>query len=382
MSVSGHGPHSGRRSAEHREVVVIGGGQAGLAVGYFLAKQGRDFTILEATGEPGAAWRARWNSLKLFTSARYTGLPGLDFPGHPDRYPLRDEVADYLGDYARRFALPVELDSPARSVSKADGRYLVTLDERVYTADQVVVATGPFQAPFVPALAQGLDQHVQQLHSSDYRSPDAKSRGAVLVVGGGNSGFQIAEELAAAHEVHMSIGSRQKPLPQRMFGRDLFWLLDTTGLIHKSVETRIGRRLADRDTLIGPRPGKRVRRYGLRMHGRTVDAVGRTVSFDDGSQLDVGSVVWATGFRVDHSWIDAPVFDDEGRLVHRRGVTASPGLYFVGLTWPHTRGSALIGFVKDDAEYIAREISAFRPDDHAEPAAELAPARGAGASAE
>jgi putative flavoprotein involved in K+ transport len=373
MSVTESGQHTGGMSAERREVVVIGGGQAGLAVGYFLGKQGRDFTILEAASEPAAAWRARWDSLKLFTSARYSGLPGLHFPGDPDRYPLRDEVAHYLSDYAQRFELPVELSSPVRSVSRADGRYLVTLDDRAYTADQVVVATGPFQVPFVPAVARGLDPEVQQLHSSGYRSPDATSEGPVLVVGGGNSGFQIAEELSGTREVHMSIGSRQKPLPQRVLGRDLFWLLDTTGLIRKSVETRIGRRLAGRDTLIGPRPRTRVRRYGLQLHGRAVEAAGRTVSFADGSGLDVGSVVWATGFRTDHSWIDVPVFDDGGRLVHRRGVTDSPGLYFVGLTWQRTRGSALIGFVADDAEHIADQISAFGPAGDRAPRDEAAP---------
>jgi putative flavoprotein involved in K+ transport len=317
--------------------------------------------------------RARWDSLKLFTSARYSGLPGLEFPGDPDRYPLREEVADYLADYAQRFELPIELSSPVRSVAKADGHYLVTLDDRAYLADQVVVATGPFQVPFVPALARGLDPAVQQLHSSGYRSPVAISEGPVLVVGGGNSGFQIAEELSGTHAVHLAIGSRQKPLPQRVLGRDLFWLLDRTGLIRKSVETRIGRRLAGRDTLIGPRPRTRVRRYGLHLHGRAVAAAGRTVGFDDGSRLDGGSVVWATGFRTDHSWIDVPVFDARGRLVHRRGVTDSPGLYFVGLTWQYTRGSALIGFVADDAEHIAAKIGAFGPAGDRGPTDEAAP---------
>jgi putative flavoprotein involved in K+ transport len=348
-------------TAGRREVVVAGGGQAGLALGYLLSQQGRDFTILEAAAEPAAAWRERWDSLKLFTSARYNGLPGLAFPGDPGRYPSRYEVIEYLTDYARRFDLPVELDSRVRSLSKANGKYLVALDDRTYEADQVVVATGPFQVPFVPALAERLDGDVLQLHSSGYRSPDAVSEGLVLVVGGGNSGFQIAEELSRTHEVHMSIGSRQKPLPQRVLGRDLFWFLDATGLIRKSVESRIGRRLAGRDTLIGPRPRTRVRRHGLQLHGRAVDAEGSVVSFDDGSRLEVGSVIWATGFRTDHSWIDVPVFDEDRRLVHRRGVTASPGLYFIGLTWQFTRGSALLGFVKDDAEHIAREIDAFRP---------------------
>ena len=233
---------------------MIGGGQAGLALGYFLSQQGRDFTILEAAADPGAAWRQRWDSLKLFTSARYNALPGLPFPGAPDRYPSRDEVVDYLADYARRFELPVELDSRVRLLSKPNGAYLVALDDRSYAADQVVVATRPFQVPFVPALAERLDERVLQLHSSDYRSAGGVSNGPVLVAGGGNSGFQLAEELSRAHDVHIAIGSRQTPLPQRLLGRDLFWWLDLSGLLRTSVESRIGRRLSGRETLIG-RPG-------------------------------------------------------------------------------------------------------------------------------
>jgi putative flavoprotein involved in K+ transport len=350
------------------EVVVVGGGQAGLAIGYFLARLGRDFTILEAAAEPAAAWRERWDSLRLFTSARYDGLPGLAFPGDPDRYPGRDEVVEYLTGYARHFDLPVQLDSPVRAIRRTGATYLVELDDRAYEADQVVVATGPFQVPFVPAIAERLDPAVVQLHSTEYRSPGAIPDGLVLVVGGGNTGFQIAEEVSASREVHLSIGSRQTPLPQRLLGRDLFWYLDRTGLIRKTVHSRIGRRMEGRDTLIGSTPRGIRRRHGVRIHGRAVDANGSTVSFSDGTTLDVRTVIWATGFRVDHSWVDAPVFDDAGRLVHRRGVTDSPGLYFLGLTWQHTRGSALLGWVKDDAEHIAHHINRFRPA-HAEPPA-------------
>ena len=268
----------------------------------------------------------------------------------------------YLADYARHFDLPVELSSRVRSIRKANGAYLAEFDDRTYEADQVVVATGPFEVPFVPAIAARLSPDVVQLHSSAYRTPTAIPRGPVLVVGGGNTGFQIAQELAGSHDVHLSIGSRQTPLPQRILGRDLFWYLRATGLIRKTAASRIGRRMAGRDTLIGSRPGILRRRYGVELHGRSVEAAGSTVTFSDGTRLDARSVIWATGFVVDHSWIDAPVFDDNGRAIHQRGVTESPGLYFLGLSWQHTRGSALLGWVKDDAQYIAEQISAFRPD--------------------
>jgi putative flavoprotein involved in K+ transport len=355
-SLTEHQQLSDGTDVTRREVVVVGGGQAGLAIGYHLARQGRDFTILEAAAEPAAAWRQRWDSLRLFTPARYDSLPGLAFPGDPNRYPSRDDVAAYLTDYARHFGLPVELDSPVRAIRKTGDRYLIELDDRAYEADQVVVATGPFQVPFVPPIAERLGPEVVQLHSTAYRSPDALPGGRVLVVGGGNTGFQIAEELSGTREVHLSIGSRQTPLPQRILSRDLFWYLDTTGLIRKTTDSRIGGRMAGRDTLIGSTPWGLRRRHGVEFHGRAVDAAGSTVTFSDGTKLRVEAVIWATGFWIDHSWIHVPVFDDDGRLVHRRGVTESPGLYFLGLSWQHTRGSALLGWVKDDAEHIAQQI--------------------------
>jgi putative flavoprotein involved in K+ transport len=343
---------------DRREVIVVGGGQAGLAIGYFLAQQGRRFTILEAAGTPAAAWRARWDSLRLFTPVRYDSLPGRAFPGHPDAYPGRDDVVAYLTDYAVDCDLPVELDSAVRAVRPCDDGYLVELDDRTYEAEQVVIATGAFQVPRVPALAERLDADIVQLHSTEYRRPQDVAAGPVLVVGGGNTGFQIAEELARSHQVHLSIGSRQTPLPQRILGRDLFRYLDATGLMGKTTASRIGQRMQDRDTLIGSSPRAARRRHGIRLCGRTVDASASEVRFDDDSRLTPSTIIWATGFALDHSVVHVPVFDDVGRLAHRRGVTTSPGLYFVGLPWQHTRGSALLGWVKDDAEHLAQHIAA------------------------
>ena len=344
---------------DHRDVVVVGGGQAGLAVGYFLKRQRRRFAILDAADAPAAAWRERWDSLRLFTPARYDSLPAEPFPGDPDHYPTRDEVVDYLTGYARRFELPVELDSRVRRIRpRGGGGHLVELDDRTYETECVVVATGPFEVPRIPPVAAKLSAGVVQLHSSAYRTPADLPPGTVLVVGGGNTGFQIAEELAATRDVHLSIGTRQAPLPQRILGRDLFRVLVATGLMSKTADSRIGRRVKERETLIGSSPRAARRRHGIRLHPRTRDAEGAAVTFSDGSSLSVDGVVWATGFGIDHSWIEAPVFDDAGRLVHQRGVTASDGLYFLGLPWQHTRGSALLGWVKDDAEHIAGHIAA------------------------
>ena len=356
----------------HYDVVVVGGGQAGLAIGYLLAREGRQVTILEAAEAPASAWRTRWDSLRLFTPVRYDSLPGRPFPGHPDTYPGRDDVVAYLTDYARDFALPVELDSTVRAVRRGDRGYLVELDDRTYEADHVVVATGPFQIPRVPALAERLDADIVQFHSSAYRTPGDVPAGRVLVVGGGNTGFQIAEELSRSHEVHLSIGARQTPLPQRIAGRDLFRYLEATGLMGKTADSRIGQRMKDRETLIGSSPRAARRRHDIHLRGRTLDVSGPEATFSDGTRLEASSVVWATGFGLDHSWIHAPVFDANGRLIHKRGVTASPGLYFLGLPWQHTRGSALLGWVKDDADYLARQISAMPPtqaplNEHAAP---------------
>jgi len=342
----------------HIEVAVVGGGQAGLAIGYHLKQREHRFAIFERAGQLAPAWRERWDSLTLFTSRRYSALPGLPFPGDPDGYPTRDEVIAYLERYAETFGLPIELSSEVEELDRGDdGRFRLAFGERTISADQVVVATGPFQTPYIPNLAEKLSGDLFQSHAVGYRRPDDVPDGTVLVVGGGNTGFQIAQELAATHKVVLSVGSRQKPLPQRVLGRDLFWWLTKARILDKTVDSRLGRKLSTRDTLIGSKPRELTRRYGVELRPRVVDAEGRKVGFEDDSEVDADSVIWATGYRPDYSWIKLPIFEEDGRPRHRRGVTDAPGLYLLGLTWQYTRGSALIGFVKDDAEFIAEKVA-------------------------
>jgi putative flavoprotein involved in K+ transport len=337
-------------------VAVIGAGQAGLAVSYFLRQQGREIVILERADQVAPQWRERWQSIKLFTPRSHDSLPGMQFPGAPDGYPSGAEVVAYLEAYAQTFDLPIRFGTDVHALRQdGDGFVLQTSGGDVF-ADHVVVAAGPFQQPRVPDFARSLSDEVVQIHSTRYRSPSELPAGRTLVVGGGNTGYQIAQELAATREAHLAVGGRQMPLPQRLLGRDVFWWLTKTGLINKTVETRLGKRLAGRDTLVGSSP-RNAKRQGITMRPRVTGASSRSVAFSDGSDLEVDVVVWATGFTNDYSWIDPPITDAGGNVLHRRGQTNIPGLFMLGMPWQYTRGSALLGWVKDDAQFIAQRIA-------------------------
>jgi putative flavoprotein involved in K+ transport len=359
------------------DAVVVGGSQAGLAMAWHLGRQGLRFVVLEAGPELGHVWRSRWDSLKLFTPAQYDALPGMAFPAPADTYPTKEPVADYLRAYAKAFDLPVRLNARVTELRRPqDGTFEVrTAADDTFRARQMVVATGPFQVPFVPPMASKLDASVTQVHSADYRNPQALPEGPALVVGGGNSGFQIAEELAATRQVDLSIATKAPMLPQRLAGRDLFWWLTRWGLLRVTVDSRLGRRMSRREFVIGSNR-RRLARAGVRFRPRLVDAEGRTVRFADHGLLeDVGVVVWATGYRSDYAWIDIPGVVREGHVVHRRGVTDVPGLYFLGLSWQHTRGSALLGFVADDAAYLADRIAQQHAATAAQAGADQPPSR-------
>ena len=245
----------------------------------------------------------------------------------------------YLEHYAESFGLPVELNSDVKELDRGgDGRFRLEVGGRAITADQIVVATGPFQTPYVPKLNEKLSSDLFQTHAVGYRKPGAVPTGTVLVVGGGNTGFQIAKELSATHKVVLSIGSQQKPLPQRVLGRDLFWWLTKTRLLNKTVDSRLGRKLGMRDTLIGSSPGEMTKRYGVQLKPRLVDAEGRRVRFEDGSELEVDAVIWATGYRSDYSWIKLPILGEDGRVApparrHRRPRPLLPRPHLAAHAW-------------------------------------------------
>ncbi len=349
--------NTNRAIGDPLDVVVVGGSQAGLAMAWHLARQHLRFLILDAAPEIGHTWSSRWDSLRLFTPSQHDALPGMAFPGPPDTYPGKDAVAGYLRAYAAAFRLPVKLNTRVSDLSRTAEGFEIRAGGGVSRAREMVVATGPFQVPFTPPAAQQLGESVTQLHSAGYRNPAALPPGPVLVVGGGNSGFQIAEELAATRQVDLSIATKLPRLPQRLAGKDLFWWLTRLGALRVTVESRLGRRMSSRDFVIGS-SRRRLRSAGVRFRPAVARAEGRTVRFTDGSSLDAGIVIWATGYRPDYSWIGIAGVTRGGQVVHRRGVTEVPGLYFLGLSWQHTRGSALLGFVNDDAAHLADHIAA------------------------
>jgi putative flavoprotein involved in K+ transport len=341
------------------DAVIVGGGQAGMAVGHHLAERGADFEILDAGDAPGASWRRRWESLVLFTPAQYDALPGMPFPAEADSYPSKDDVAAYLAAYAERFSLPIRHRTVVTNVSATGGGFVVRTADDDREARRVVVATGPFQFPLTPGVAAGLDESVVQVHSDEYRSPASVEGGDVLVVGGGNSGCQIAQELSSMHGVTLALGKKTPSVPQRPLGRDLWWWGDKLGLSSVTVESRIGRRLRERDPVIGVGPKRLARDHGVQLRPRVAAASGRSVTFEDGTSHDFDAVVWATGYRTNHSWVDIPdAKDGDGRLVHRRGISRAPGLFVIGQSWQWRRGSALLGWVGDDARFLVEQMSA------------------------
>jgi putative flavoprotein involved in K+ transport len=351
------------------DTVVVGAGQAGLAVGYHLRRQGRSFVVLDGGDRVGDSWRRRWDSLRLYSPAFRDALPGMDFPAARTHYPTKDEMGDYLEAYASRFELPVVAGARVDSLERQDGRYIVSAGDEQLAADNVVVATGVFQRPHVPDFAGDLDPSITQLHSSDYRNLAQLQEGPVLVVGASHSGSDVAFEAASAHEVVLAgrdTGQIPVPIESRR-GRFFFRGLFLVGSRLLTVDTPVGRK-ARPHVRHGGGPLLRYRRRELRAAGvervlsRVVGAENGKPVLDDGRVLDVRNVVWCTGYRPDYSWIRFPVeIGEDGFPVQYRGVAKdNPGLYFAGLPFLHSFASMLIGGTARDAAMVAEQI-ASRP---------------------
>jgi putative flavoprotein involved in K+ transport len=355
---------SSSKRTEEFDTVVIGGGQAGLAVGYYLKKRGRSFVILDANDQIGGSWRTRtWNSLRLFTPARYDGLPGWGYPGPGWSYPTAKELADYLEAYALRFELPVRSATAVKRLAKEGERYVVDCGERRFVADSVVVATGFYGTPSVPDFASELDPRIVQMHSSEYRDPSQLRPGGVLLVGAGNSGADIGMEVSATHRIWLS-GRDKGQVPVRIESRKarvvlpILWFVASHVL---TVKTPIGRKvrphvLAEGSPLIRVK-SEDLLAAGVERVSKTVGVLDGLPALEDGRVMDVANVIWCTGFRQDFSWIDVPVFGDDTQPMQERGATSEPGLYFVGLDFLYSFTSENVGGVGRDARHIARRIA-------------------------
>jgi putative flavoprotein involved in K+ transport len=350
---------------ERIHTIVIGGGQAGLSAGYHLAQQGINFLILDANNRIGNAWRNRWDSLRLFTPARYVELPGMRFPGKGEGFPTKDEVADYLELYAEHFKLPVQCGVRVERLSKNGDHFLIDAGHLQYAADNVIVAMANYQVPKLPAFAQDLDPSILQLTPSSYKRPSQLQEGGVLVVGVGNSGADIAMDVARSHNTWIA-GKEAGHIPwgiNTFFARQVaFRLIRFFGHHVLTTSTPIGRKrrpdMLHRATpLIRVKP-KDLVSAGIQRVGRVVGVKEGKPLFDDGSTLEVKNVIWCAGYQPGFSWIDLPAFDEVGDPAQVRGVSKVPGLYFLGLHFQYAMSSATLIGIGRDAQYVVDELKA------------------------
>jgi putative flavoprotein involved in K+ transport len=337
------------------DIVVIGGGQAGLTMGYHLNKLQYAYQILEINQRVGDSWRFRYDSLKLFSPREFSALPGLPVSGDPNGFATKNEIADYLESYAKHFALPVVLGTKVRKLERTkDGFRSTTGNGEAILSREIIIASGAFEKPSIPAISKQLDPRVQQFSPATYRNPEQITPGMVLVVGDGATGRQIALELSSTHRVILAHGRKRSVSPNFIFGKNNFWWMELLGLSRLSKKSLIGKYFMKLD----PFPGLNLslfnlRRRGIRVVHRLTGIDGNRVTFAKGITLEVSSVIWATGYRDDTSWVNIPeIIDEHGNFIQERGLTSVKNLFLIGKNWQWTRGSALLFGVTRDAEYL------------------------------
>ncbi|KKO54346.1 flavin-containing monooxygenase [Paenibacillus sp. DMB20] len=340
------------------QVLIIGAGQAGLAAAYWLKRAGVRFLALERGSGAGEAWASRYESLRLFTPRTHSALPGLKLEGEPAGFPSKGEMSLYLKKYAELFELPIQYETKVTSVRQENGLFAVSTSRGYFRAEQLIIATGPFQKPRLPAFSGAVPDDIVHLHSSLYKHPSQLQDGNVLVVGGGNSGAQIAVELSNGRETFLAVSRPPRYLPMTVAGEAIFWWLDRLGLLRADSSSWIGRRLRRAgDPIFGYELKQAVRCGKVILKRSAVGFGSGGVRFEDGSELDVRNIVWATGFDSGYEWLHVKeALDHHGRVLHNRGMSPVKGLYYVGLPWQTHRGSALLAGVGRDAREIVNAI--------------------------
>ncbi|MBB4826226.1 putative flavoprotein involved in K+ transport [Sporosarcina luteola] len=340
------------------DIVIIGAGQAGLSMGYYLQRHGKNFVLLDQGKEVGEVWKNRYESLHLFTSRMYSSLPGLGLEGDPYGFPTKDEMSDYMKRYAEKFTLPIQLHTMVLRVSRVEETFYIETNRGTYLADQVVVATGPFHKKRVPDFANNLNVGITQLHSSEYRNPSQLEKGNVLVVGGGNSGAQIAVELARTKETYLAVSKPLSYFPLTFWGKSVFWWFDKIGLLHAKSSSFVGKKVRGKgDPIFGHELRSAVKSGTIQVTPRVTDANGRQAFFADGTSMEVDNIIWATGFDSSYDWIHIEgVLDERKAAINNRGVSPVKGLYFLGLPWQSHRGSSLVLGVGKDASYLVHQL--------------------------
>lgn len=341
------------------DFVIVGAAQAGLSIAYYLKQQNQQLLLLDKEKEIGASWLNRWDSLKLFTPSEFNNLPGMDFPASKGHYPSKYEVADYFKSYVEKYSFPVRLNTLVTKVEKKNGIFLSHHKDGIIKSKGVIVATGPFHIPYTPPCTVNVAETIFQTHSNYYKNPSQLQDGPVLVVGDGDSGFQILDEVSENGRKSYYSGDRKiKTLPQEIFGKTLWWWFTKTGFLSISRDTWLGKRLMhNRQPIIGTDVKEILNRENVVSVGRTKDADGLAIETEEKNLTNVRNIIWATGYRPDFKWIEGLEITPDGYPKHKRGVSSMRNLYFIGLPWLYTRGSATLGGIDKDARYLSDIIA-------------------------
>jgi len=343
------------------ETIVIGAGQAGLSVGYYLKQLNQNFLILDKGREVGESWNNRYDSLVLFTPRMYDSLPGLLLEGDPQGFPTKTEIVSYLKQYADKFNLPIKLQTEVVSVQHRENVFHIETNQGSFQSKNLVIATGAFHTPRIPSFSNKLSKDINQLHSTQYQNPSQLIEGNVLIVGGGNSGAQIAVEVSKEKETYLAVSNKLSFLPIVINKKSIFWWFDKLGLLKASTNSLVGKAIQKKgDPIFGYELKDAIEKKEVFLKQRVTDGVNKQITFKDLTRLKVDNIIWATGFDSIYPWLNVKeVFNEGGKIIHHRGITNVNGLYFIGLPWQYRRGSAILQGVGFDAKYIVEHLKKF-----------------------